>query len=67
MLNQEIATLVPYLRNIDSNILSKNDLKVTETLLYGDSSYDDTKNTLIINATMEFLSLLTDSMCPLFR
>ena len=26
-----------------------------ETLLYGDSSYDDTKNTLIMNATMEFL------------
>ena len=38
-----------------SKILSKNDLKVTETLLYGDRSYDDTKNTLIMNATMEFL------------
>ena len=32
------------IRNIDSNILSKNDLKVTETLLYGESSYDDTNN-----------------------
>ena len=28
------------------NILDKNDLKVTETLLYGDSSSDDT-NTLM--------------------
>ena len=37
------------------NTISKNDLKVTETLLYGDSSYEDTKNTLIMNATMEFL------------
>ena len=42
-------------RNIDSNVLIKNDLKVTETLLYGDSSHDNTKNTLIMNATMEFL------------
>ena len=30
-------------------------MEVTETLLYGDSSYDDTNNTLIMNATMEFL------------
>ena len=26
-----------------------------ETLFYGDSSYVDTNNTLIMNATMEFL------------
>ena len=42
-------------RNIDRNILNKNDLKVTETLLYGDSSLNDTNNALIMNATMEFL------------
>ena len=46
---------VNIIRNTDSNILSKNDLKVTETLLYGDSSYDDTNNTLIMKAMMEFL------------
>ena len=33
-------------------MLDKNDLKVTETLLYGDSSSDNTSITLI----MEFLS-----------
>ena len=43
------------IRKIDRNILNRNDLKVTETLLYGDSSLDDTNNTLIMNATMEFL------------
>ena len=53
--SNERLTFLNIIRNIDSNILSKNDLKVTETLLYGDSSYDDTKNTLIMNATMEFL------------
>ena len=43
------------IRNIESNILSKNDLKVTETLLYGDSSYDDANNTLTMNTNMEFV------------
>ena len=51
----ERLTFLNIIRNIDSNILSKNHLKVTETLLYGDSSYDHTKNTLIMNATIEFL------------
>ena len=40
---------------MDRNILDKNDLKNTETLLYGDSSSDDTNNTPIMNATMEIL------------
>ena len=43
------------MRNIDSDILNKNELKVTGTLAYGDSSLDDTNNTLIMNAPMEFL------------
>ena len=53
--SNERLSFLNIIRNIDSNNLSKNDLKVTETLLYGDSSYDDTNNTLIMNATMEFL------------
>ena len=48
-------SILNIIKNIDKNILNKNDLKVTKTLLYGDSSYDDTNNTLIMNATMEFL------------
>ena len=51
----ERLTFLNIVKNIDRKILRKNDLKVTETLFYRDSSYDDTKNTLIINATMEFL------------
>ena len=43
------------IRNADKNILDKSDLKVTETLLYGDSSSDNTNNTLIMNAIMELL------------
>ena len=36
-------------------MLNKNDFEFTETLLYGDSSLDNTNNTLIMNAIMEFL------------
>ena len=53
--SNERLTFLNLIRNIDRNILDKNDLKVTETLLYGNSSSDDTNNTLIRNATMEFL------------
>ena len=42
------------MRNTDRKILDKNELEVMETLIHGDSS-DDTSNTLIMNATMEFL------------
>ena len=42
------------MRNTDRKILDKNELEVTETLIHDDSS-DDTSNTLIMNATMEFL------------
>ena len=43
------------IRNINRNMLNKNDFEFTETLLYGDSSLDNTNNTLIMNAIMEFL------------
>ena len=38
--SNERLTFLNIIRNIDSKIFSKNDLKVTETLLYGDSSYE---------------------------
>ena len=53
--SNERLTFLNIIRNIDSNISSKNYLKVTETLLYGDRSFDDTNTILIMNATMEFL------------
>ena len=53
--SKERLTFLNVIRNIDRNILEKNDLKITETILYGDSSSDNTNNTLIVNSTMEFL------------
>ena len=48
-------TFLNIIRNIDRNILDKNDLKVTGTLLCDGNSSDDTSNTLIMNVTMDFL------------
>ena len=53
--SNERLTFLNIVRNIDRNILQKNDLKVTETLLYGESSSDVTNNTVIMNATMQLL------------
>ena len=53
--SNERLTFLNIIRNIDGKILYKNDLKVTETLLYDDSSLDYTSNTLVMNAIMEFL------------
>ena len=53
--SNERLTFLNIIRDIDRNILNKNGLKVTKTLPYGGSSLDHTNNTLIMNATMEFL------------
>ena len=43
------------IRNINRHIFDKNNLQIIETLLYGDSSLDNKSNTLILNATIDFL------------
>ena len=53
--SNERLNFLNIIRNIDRNILDRNDLKVTKTLLYGYSPSDDTNNTLIMNVTIEFL------------
>ena len=46
-------SLILYIRNINRNIFDKNDLKITEILLYGDSLLDDKNN--ILNAIIDSL------------
>ena len=53
--SNERSTFLNTVRNISRNIFDKNDLKITETLLYGDSSLDDKSNTLMLYVTMDFL------------
>ena len=53
--SNERSTFLNTIRNINRHIFDKNDLQITETLLYGNSSLDDKSNTLILNATIDFL------------
>ena len=53
--SSERSTFLNTVRNINRHIFDKNDLQITETLLYGDSSLDDKSITLILNGTIDFL------------
>ena len=43
------------LQNIDKNILDRSYSRLSEILLFGDSSFNDTKNTSILNATIQYI------------
>ena len=45
--SNERSTILITIRNINRHIFDKNDLQITETLLYGDSSLDNKRNTYI--------------------
>ena len=48
----ERLTLLNPIKNIDMSILQQNDLKCTSVFFFGDTSFDNNKNTLILEATM---------------
>ena len=43
------------IRSIDTNVLSGNNPKISETFLCGISSFNDTKNTSILNTTIDYI------------
>ena len=43
------------IRRIDENVLSDSDPKISDTLLFGISSFNDTKNTSILNTTIDYI------------
>ena len=51
----EQSTLLSNINEIDSTILNKSDLVVTRILLYGNESFKDEVNLLILNATIDFV------------
>ena len=53
--SNERSTFLNIIGSIDRNILTRSDLQVTETLLYGDSNSNNITNSLILNATIDFL------------
>ena len=64
--SNERSTFLDTIRNINRNIVDKNDLQITETLLYRDNSLDNKSNTLILNATIEFLFVTKRLQVKLF-
>ena len=53
--SNERSIFLNTIRNINWNIFDKNDLQITETFLFGDSSLNDKSNIFILNATIDFL------------
>ena len=43
------------IRSIDENVLSGSDSRISETLLFGISSFNDTKNLSILNTTIDYI------------
>ena len=43
------------IRSIDENVLSGSDPKISDTLLFGISSFNDTKNTSVLNTTIDYI------------
>ena len=59
-------TLLSTLNNIDSKILESNDSYLTQTLLFGSTSFDSETNTLVLNATINYILSTERFEEPLF-
>ena len=52
---EEQLALLNTIRNIDMSILQLSDSKFTSVLLFGDTSFDNSKNTFILDATIDYI------------
>ena len=48
-------TVLNNLQNVKENILDRNCSRLSEILLFGDSSFNDAKNTSILNTTIQYI------------
>ena len=55
LFSDERLILINNIRNIDNNILNLNDSRFSEVLLFGNSSFNNTKNISILNTTIEYI------------
>ena len=53
--NNDRSSLLSTIRNIDCKLLEITDSSLTHTLLYGNPSFDIITNSLILNATIDFV------------
>ena len=66
LFSDERLILINNIRNIDSNILNLNDSRFSEVLLFGNSSFNNSKNTFILNTTIEYIVSSKRFEVPLF-
>ena len=64
--SEERLALLNTIRNIDMSILQLSDSKFTSVLLFGDTSFDNSKNTFILDATIDYIISTRRFGVPLF-
>ena len=64
--SEERLALLNTIRNIDMSILQLSDSKFTSVLLFGDNSFDNSKNTFILDATIDYIISTRRFGAPLF-
>ena len=53
--SEERLALLSTIKNIDMSILQQSDSKFSSILLFGDTSFDNNKNTFILDATIDYI------------
>ena len=48
-------TLLTNLQNVEENVLDRNNSWLSEILLFSDSSFNDAKNTISLNSTIQYV------------
>ena len=66
LFSDERLILINNIRNMDSNILNLNDCRFSEVLLFGSSSFNNTKNKSILNTTIDYIVSSKRFEVPLF-
>ena len=67
LFSDERLILINNIQNIDSNILNLNDSRFSEVLLFGNSSFNNSKKTFFINTTIEYIVSSKRFEIPLFN
>ena len=65
--SEERLALLNTIKNIGMSILQHSDSKFTTLLFFGDASYDNNKNTFILDATIDYLISTGRFDVPLFN
>ena len=63
---EERLALLDTIKNTDMSIKQESDSKFTSALLFGDTSFDKSKNTFILDATIDYIILTGRFDIPLF-